>query len=128
MAAECGHPRTVTITAVIGVAAIVAGAAAVIDRPTAVIGRATIVVVVAVAGRGDRNPGADDAGKRGCRSSTSAATVIMTAPGGAEVGAPAGSGRQALARGGGSGASQRRLDHGQGQPCNRRHDGSAANR
>src|SRR6202790_3909284 len=94
------RPASVAVTPATEIAwrsTVIDGPTAVIDRPTAIIGRTAIVVVVAIPGCSDRKPGANDAGKRGRRSSTSAATVIMAAPGGAEVRSAAGSGRHARA-------------------------------
>src|SRR5258707_9728314 len=84
------------------------GPPAVIIRICAVIDRAAIVARAAL-GRGDRKAGPDNTGKScGCGGAT-AAPIEPAA--GAEVGGVAGRGRrrQALARWGGPGESQRRL-------------------
>jgi hypothetical protein len=68
MAVHIGHARPIAVVAAVGAAAIITGAAAVIGRTAPVIGRSTAVIVVVGLpvlglGRGDRNSGADDAGK-----------------------------------------------------------------
>src|SRR5712671_2853656 len=104
MAPVKGHAAPIAISAVI------VGTTTVIIRICAVIDRAAIAVVGRAAlGCGDRKAGPDNTGKScGCGGAT-AAPIEPAA--GAEVGGVAGRGRrrQAFARWGGPGESQRRL-------------------
>src|SRR5258708_11264864 len=61
----------IRLTAVIGVPAVIGRAAAVIGR-----GALVVIVVATVLGGGNRNPGADNAGKGGCRRGAPTPTLI----------------------------------------------------
>src|SRR6266849_7597961 len=95
MTVEIGDagPAITISTAIIRLTAVI-GIPAVIGRTATVIGRgAPVVIVVATVLRGgNRNPGADNAGKGGCRGGATAATIIATP--GAEVSGVAGPGRR----------------------------------
>src|SRR5947208_5697792 len=108
--------------AAIAISAVIVGTTAIIKWISAVIGGAAIVAVVGGAALrcGDRKSGPDNTGKS-CGSATAAAA-------GAEVSGIAGRGcrRQAFARWGRPGESQRRLDRRHRHRRNCRYHGGAA--